>query len=88
MSKIYFLIYHVKPSVQLNNAENIGGAYVNCWIEGQSLKEAKNTALKQIQLANWEILEIDEARPINEKDYKKIQRVWNFTNKRYWINGF
>jgi glucan phosphorylase len=71
MSEIYFLIYHVKPLGQLYNAENIGGAYVSCWIEGQSLKEAKSTALKQIKLAKWEVLEIDEARLVNEKYYRK-----------------
>ncbi len=67
---MHYIIYHVKPTPELLIYEaNIGGAYVGCWIEAPSYKSACVTAEREIQLANWQIIEQDEAYEVTDKDY-------------------
>ena len=75
---MYFLIYHVRPLPELNNSEGIGGAYVSCWIEAGSLKQADSISRQEIGLANWEILERDEAYKIKSYDYSRESDGYEF----------
>lgn len=45
---MYFLVFHVQPRPDLENADNIGGAYVSCWIEADSIKRAEQIAKQKI----------------------------------------
>lgn len=67
--KMHYIIYHVKPTPELIDKADIGGAYVGCWIEASSFKSACVAAEREIQLANWQIIEQDEAYEVTEKDY-------------------
>jgi len=62
-------MYHVKPSRELKNAGNFGGAYVSCWIEANSIRKADKIAKDEIGLAKWNVLERDDAYEIKEEYY-------------------
>ena len=55
-----FITYHVRPTEESDNEEEIGGAYVNCFIESDSSQQAQEIAKKQITELKWEIIELEE----------------------------
>jgi hypothetical protein len=67
--KMYFLVYHVQPRPDLEDADDVGGAYVSCWIEADSLKQAEQIAKQEIGDLRWDILEKDDSFEIDPKTY-------------------
>lgn len=60
--EVKFITYHVKPI----EPSDIGGAYVNCFIESNSSKRAQEIAERQITELNWQIIEMEELTVINQ----------------------
>jgi len=69
--KMYFLLFHVQPRPDLEDADDIGGAYVSCWIEADSIKQAEQIAKQEIGDLRWDILEKEDAFEITEDYYDK-----------------
>src|SRR4051812_27269926 len=67
--KMYFLVFHVQPRPDLEDANDIGGAYVSCWIEADTIKQAEQIAKQEIGDLKWDILEKDDAYELDPKDY-------------------
>ena len=67
--KMYLLSFHVQPRPDLEGAEDIGGAYVNCWIEADSIKQAEQIAKRKIGDLKWNILEKDDTFEIAPDHY-------------------
>jgi len=76
--KMYFLVYHVKPAINMENSGGLVGAFVSCWIEANSINEAKQIATGEIRLAKWELLELDDAYEIKKEDYSIDSDGWEF----------
>ena len=62
-------MYHVKPSLDLENAGNIDGAYVSCWIKAISVTEADKIAQDEIGLGKGNVLEWEDAYEIKKENY-------------------
>ena len=67
---MYFLTYHGQSKSESQENKDIGGAYINCWIESDDIHEADNIARQEIEQMSWNILSRDEACEINRTDYK------------------
>lgn len=61
-----FITYHLRPSEEFDNEEQVGGAYVNCFIETDSSQQAQDIAKKQIVELNWEIIELEELTNLDQ----------------------
>jgi hypothetical protein len=66
---IYFLRYECSPSPSSEIVEEIGGAYVNCWVQASSADSARASAENVLVEAEWEIRNLEEARSVCEADY-------------------
>jgi hypothetical protein len=75
---MYFLVYHVKPLPGSNNRQDIGAAYVSCWIEATTEQKAKKIAITQIKAVKWEVLEIDECYEINKKNLDRPGQIESY----------
>jgi len=75
---VYFLVYHVLPRPDLEDAEDIGGAYVSCWIEADSLRQADAISRQEIGDAKWDILEREEAFEIKTDHYASDSDGYEF----------
>jgi len=58
--EVYFLVYHVKPSLDKTKSIKVGGAYVSCWVNAINEVEAMKIAENEIALNYWIILTLDE----------------------------
>jgi hypothetical protein len=61
-----FITYHVIPTEDLDKKDNIGGAYVNCFIESESSSHSQEIAKKQLSQLHWEIIELEELTIIDQ----------------------
>ena len=66
---MYLLTYHVQPNPHNPEHEEIGGAYVNCYIEADTFEEADFIAKGDLEKNQWRILELDDARIVSREDY-------------------
>jgi hypothetical protein len=66
---IFFLTYHALTNINHPDYGQIKGAYINCWIEGKNLEEAKIKSRKTIESLKWGIVSLDMAYPKNISDY-------------------
>ncbi len=67
--KMYFFVFHVQPRSDLENVNNIGEAYVSCWIEANSIIKAEKISMRKISDLKWDILEKEEAFEIASDHY-------------------
>lgn len=65
---IYFLSYHAIPKE--TNVPEVGGAYINCWIDAADLETAKNISTNKIKDLNWQINNLEESYLVSEKEYE------------------
>ncbi|PSR54089.1 hypothetical protein AHMF7605_11435 [Adhaeribacter arboris] len=68
---MFLLIYHGKPQSQTGDLEDVGGAYIKCWIESENFDQADTTAQQEIEGMGWNVLELDEAFTITREDYSE-----------------
>jgi hypothetical protein len=57
---VFCVQYEVAPSLGSANLETAGGAYVNCWVEASSEREARGQTSAAIEESGWTILAIEE----------------------------
>jgi len=63
------LKYHGKPESNNKELNEIGGAFINCWVESKNIDQADRIARKEIDKLNWDILNHEESYEITRKDY-------------------
>jgi hypothetical protein len=63
---VFFLNYKVKPKPEVKRHQEFGGAYVTCWMDLPSLEEAKAAAIDLIHEDGWDVMELEEAKPVVE----------------------
>lgn len=67
-NKMYFLTFHGQPNPNTRESE-IGGAYINCWIEANTEDQADQIARTKISEASWTIIDREECYEIKRSDY-------------------
>jgi hypothetical protein len=68
--EIFFLQYESVPSSKSEDFNDIGGAYINCWIKANSLAGAKKLAESNIKDNEWVIIKLEESYPVNMDFYE------------------
>ena len=76
-NRMFFITYHAEPNTGIQNSE-IGGAYINCWIEAESIDQAEQMARTKIEEENWTILDKEEAYEIQRSDYLENSNGLNY----------
>jgi hypothetical protein len=66
---MYFFMFRVVPGPEHPDAETMGGAYINCWIDRPTRNEAEAFARKLIEESHWIIKSLDKATVIFKSDY-------------------
>lgn len=69
--EIYFLVYHVKPSLDNIQDNKYGGAYASCWIEAKNERQAMKIAENKIVQNHWIVFELDECFKAEKANYTK-----------------
>jgi len=72
---IYFLGFRARPGVRLKESEELGGAYVNCWIKADSSDEAHSTAFEYLASEGWIVEGVEhECRLVTEPNEEARER--------------
>ena len=66
---MFLLTYRGKPTTNSQDAKDIRGAYINCWIKERLFEKADIIARKEIEAANWKVVTLEEAIRVNKKYY-------------------
>ena len=73
---MYLLRYVVKPKGDHPEVLTIGGAYVNCWMDVDSMETAKAQAMDLITEDGWRIESLDEADTIQRSECNEESIVY------------
>lgn len=57
------------PRPETEDAQDAGGAYVNCWIDFKMQAGAEAVARHYIEDAGWMAGDVEEARTVNKEEY-------------------
>lgn len=69
---IFYIQYEVAPAPGSENFDTAGGAFVNCWVQATSRREAHERASAAIEESGWTILGIEEqCRETAESEYSE-----------------
>jgi hypothetical protein len=66
---MYFVEIHAVPEPDHPDAEAVGGAYINCWIEATDLDDAVSRGRAEIIDAGWQPGELRRAYQTTRDDY-------------------
>lgn len=75
---MFFLKFEVTPSAGHPSKDQLGGAYVNCWIERPTLDEAIEVAHRMIRESNFVVEEPDEATEVEPADFDKDSEGFSY----------
>lgn len=64
---MYFLTYHSQPSQDAGDIDDVGGAYINCYILADSLDQADKIARDAIERMRWNILDREDSYEIDSE---------------------
>jgi hypothetical protein len=67
---VFILMFNVKPESHNPQAEEIAGAYVNCFVLSETFERAEEKALKFLRQENWVPITLEETCLVTEADYK------------------
>jgi len=68
---MYLLRYRAKPNRDHPKSLEIGGAYINCWMDLDSMESAKVRAMDMINEDGWVVDSLDEAETVLRSDCDK-----------------
>lgn len=54
-------MFHGQPKLDAEDVDNVGGAYINCYVQADNLEQANKISRKDIRKMKWEILEQEDA---------------------------
>lgn len=67
---IFFARYEAIPLPDSPEFEQLGGAYINCWIDAASEEEASDVSAGFVREAGWKIVTVEEPfREVNADAY-------------------
>jgi hypothetical protein len=66
---MFYLQYACIPSPTSDNYDEIGGAFISCWIKAVSMEAARKMAEVAINENNWIVQKLEESCPIKKEDY-------------------
>src|SRR5262249_55748849 len=69
MKSLYYFLFHAVPVETNPHTSEHGGAYVNCWIDCPTQKEAERVARELIAQDGWVADKLDEARKVSRSYY-------------------
>ena len=62
--QIYHLLIEGKPSITIEETQEIGGAFVNVWVRATDRSTAKAEAINYLNAQDWEVVNIIEEKRI------------------------
>ncbi len=68
---MYYFLFEATPSLRHPETNEVGGAFVNCWIVANTLADAEIVARKTICDQNWIVDEPEEAFEVTRSFYDK-----------------
>ena len=66
---MFYLQYACIPSPTSDDCDEIGGAYISCWIKALSIEAASTMAEVAIKENDWIVQKLEESYPIKKEDY-------------------
>jgi hypothetical protein len=66
---MFFFTFLASPTPDAKEFSDTGGAYVNCWIQGQERAEAERRATELIADYGWSVEALEEAATVTSDDY-------------------
>ena len=57
---IYFFMLEAIPSEGNPEIEELGGAFVNCWVKAETMETAFDEAVKYLEIQDWEFIRIED----------------------------
>jgi len=66
---MFFFTFLATPTPDAKEFSDTGGAYVNCWIQGQERTEAERRATELIEDYGWSVESLEEAATVTSDDY-------------------
>ena len=69
------------PSAENPEASEIGGAYVNCWVDADELRVAEERAIEAIESEQWQPTKFDHWEFVCRRCYDEDSR-YNDTERR------
>ena len=67
--EVFMIIIMAKPNESNEEYSKAGGAYVNCWVNKPTLKEAERLAIQEIESENWVPIKFDSYEILCERCY-------------------
>lgn len=68
---MYFFTFLAVPTPDAKEFWDSGGAYVNCWIQGQDRHEAEKRASDLIHEYKWSVEALEEGAIVTSADYSQ-----------------
>ena len=68
---MYLFTIVAKTTVENSDHGLVGEAYINCWINQETLDQAEAVAWKSISEENWEVIETEEVTIVESSDYEE-----------------
>jgi hypothetical protein len=69
---IFYVQYEAVPAPGSGDFETAGGAYVNCWVEAGSEREAQKLTYTALSESGWTIQAVEETcREVTELSYSE-----------------
>lgn len=65
---MYLLRYLAKPNADHAQSGDIGGAYINCWMDLASIEAAKVRAMDMIREEGWTVDSLEEAKIVHRSE--------------------
>ena len=66
---MFLITYRGIPKHGSKEANEVGGAYINCWIKERNFVNADIIARKEIESANWKVESLEEVIQVDKKYY-------------------
>ncbi len=57
---IYFFMLEAIPNESNPESEELGGAFVNCWVKAETMGVAFDEAVKYLEIQDWEFIRIED----------------------------
>ncbi len=67
--ELFLVRIMAKPAPESAEAKEIGGAFVNCWVNADDLRSAEKMAIEQIQEEGWRPVRFDHWEVVCRESY-------------------
>ena len=66
---VFLILFKAIPCEDNEEFGKLGGAYVSCWVNAETLKEAEVLALESIEKEKWKPEKLENWELVNEETY-------------------